>query len=129
MHRFRVITIITFAAASFLTASSFWCAQAQQNQTFESDDSRPPRNSSKRKPLHDVAKIVALIIAASRAAYYARGRPCACPDDTMRNGRLCGRRSAYSRAGGARPLCSPADVTPAMIERFVKTGSPQIPGR
>jgi hypothetical protein len=41
------------------------------------------------------AAIAAIIVQASRAQYHAGGRPCACPDDTMRNGRACGGRSAY----------------------------------
>lgn len=30
---------------------------------------------------------------------------CDCPYDLMRNGRLCGGRSAYSRPGGRSPIC------------------------
>lgn len=30
---------------------------------------------------------------------------CDCPYDVMRNGRLCGGRSAYSRPGGRSPIC------------------------
>lgn len=30
---------------------------------------------------------------------------CDCPYDLMRNGRLCGGRSAYSRPGGRNPVC------------------------
>ena len=67
------------------------------------------------------AAIAALIIEASRAAYHSTGRPCACPDDRMRNGRACGGRSAYSRPGGAAPLCYPQDITAAMIERYRST--------
>ena len=65
-----------------------------------------------------VAAIAALIIQESRNAYYATGRPCACPDDTMRNGRSCGSKSAYSRPGGAAPLCYPTDVSDAMIRSY-----------
>jgi hypothetical protein len=43
------------------------------------------------------AAIAAVIVQASRGQYHSGGRPCACPDDTMRNGRACGGRSAYSR--------------------------------
>jgi len=64
------------------------------------------------------AAIAALIVAASRQAYYASGRPCACPNDRMRNGRSCGSRSAYSRPGGASPLCFPSDVTAEMINSY-----------
>lgn len=64
------------------------------------------------------AAVAALIVAESRRAYHAGGRPCACPDDRMRNGRACGGRSAYSRPGGAAPLCYPSDVTAAMIKTY-----------
>src|SRR5437870_4261286 len=50
-------------------------------------------------------QIAEIIVRESRAAYYATGRPCACPDDLARNGSRCGGRSAYSRPGGASPLC------------------------
>jgi len=65
-----------------------------------------------------VAAIAAIIVQASRNQYYATGHPCACPDDLMRNGQRCGGRSAYSRPGGAAPLCYPQDVTQAMIEEY-----------
>jgi hypothetical protein len=64
------------------------------------------------------ATIAAIIVQASRDQYHAGGRPCACPDDTMRNGGACGGRSAYSRPGGAAQLCFPSDVTAAMIESY-----------
>jgi hypothetical protein len=52
------------------------------------------------------------IIRQSIAAYPG---PCACPYNVMRNGRSCGGRSAYSRPGGAAPICYPADVTEAQL--------------
>jgi hypothetical protein len=64
------------------------------------------------------AAIAAIIVKTSRDQYYATGHPCACPDDLMRNGRACGGRSAYSRPGGAAPLCYPTDVTATMIESY-----------
>lgn len=64
------------------------------------------------------AAVVALIIAGSIAAYKALGKPCACPDDTMSNGRRCGGNSAYVRGGGAKPLCFATDVSPAMISAY-----------
>ena len=39
-------------------------------------------------------EIVRQIIQESRQEYYATGHPCACPDDTTRNGRSCGNMSA-----------------------------------
>ena len=55
------------------------------------------------------------IVRESVAAYLAGGHPCACPYNTARNGSACGRRSAYTRPGGAAPLCYPADVTDDMV--------------
>ncbi|OSJ36486.1 hypothetical protein BSZ19_04075 [Bradyrhizobium japonicum] len=66
------------------------------------------------------AAIAAILIQASRDQYHARGKPCACPDDLMRNGRRCGGNSAHSRAGGAAPLCYPSDVPEDMIELYRK---------
>jgi hypothetical protein len=58
------------------------------------------------------------IVQASVNAYLATGHPCACPYNTMRNGRACGGRSAYSRPGGAAPLCYPKDVTDAQVAQW-----------
>jgi len=63
-------------------------------------------------------QVKAKIIEQSTAAYHASGRPCACPYDAARNGSSCGGRSAYSRPGGAAPLCYPADVTPDMVAQW-----------
>ncbi len=71
------------------------------------------------------AAIIAALIAASIAANKAMGRPCACPDDMMRNGRRCGANSAYLKPGGFRPLCNPTDITPAMFAAY--RAAPPIP--
>jgi hypothetical protein len=55
------------------------------------------------------------IIKESVAAYLATGHPCACPYNLARNGSSCGGRSAYSRPGGAEPLCYPRDVSDGMV--------------
>jgi hypothetical protein len=82
------------------------------------DKSVSPDTKRKVEAALTAAAIAAIIVQASRDQYHARGRPCACPDDTMRNGRACGGRSAYSQPGGAAPLCYPSDVTAAMIESY-----------
>ena len=46
---------------------------------------------------------------------------CPCPYNRARNGSRCGGRSAYSRPGGASPLCYDSDVTAKMIERYRKS--------
>lgn len=44
---------------------------------------------------------------------------CPCPYNTMKNGRRCGGNSAYSRPGGASPLCYPGDVSDRMVADFL----------
>jgi hypothetical protein len=88
---------------------------------------KPARPDTKRKveTALSAAAIAAIIVQASRDQYHATGRPCACPDDTARNGSSCGGRSAYSRPGGAEPLCYPTDVTPTMIEQYRQKIAPR----
>lgn len=45
---------------------------------------------------------------------------CPCPYNLASNGSRCGKRSAYSRPGGASPICYKSDVTPEMIKIFTK---------
>lgn len=88
--------------------------RASQAATSSAEQPKPKHTAE----ILTAAAIAALIVAESRQAYHARGRPCACPDDSMRNGRACGGRSAYSRPGGAAPLCYPTDVSEAMIKAY-----------
>jgi hypothetical protein len=63
----------------------------------------------------DDSQIRQQIIQESVGAYLTTGHPCACPYNSARNGSSCGQRSAYSRPGGAAPLCYPSDVTNGMM--------------
>jgi hypothetical protein len=63
-------------------------------------------------------KIAAMIVKESRMTYYRTGHPCACPYDLARNGTHCGRRSAYSRPGGASPKCFVEDVSKEEIASY-----------
>jgi hypothetical protein len=67
-----------------------------------------------REPMTD-AQVRDAIIKESVAAYLATDHPCACPYNVARNGSQCGGRSAYSRPGGAEPLCYPPDVSDGMV--------------
>jgi hypothetical protein len=86
----------------------------------ELPDNPARQDDTKRKVevVLTAAAIAAIIVQASRDQYHAGGRPCACPDDRARNGSACGGRSAYSRPGGAAPLCYPSDVPAAMIADY-----------
>ena len=56
-----------------------------------------------------------ILIRASIAQY---GGPCPCPDYVDQAGRRCGKRSAYSRPGGAAPLCYPRDVSADRVAAY-----------
>ena len=43
---------------------------------------------------------------------------CPCPYNTDRGGRRCGKRSAYSRPGGASPLCYEGDVSKEIVDAY-----------
>jgi hypothetical protein len=63
-------------------------------------------------------QIATMIVKESRDIYYRTGHPCACPEDLARNGSRCGRRSAYTRPGGAEPYCYVTDVPKDKIETY-----------
>lgn len=67
-------------------------------------------------PAVDRAAVVQQIIRQSISAYPGN---CPCPYNTDRAGRSCGRRSAWSKAGGYAPLWYAADVTDSMIRDWV----------
>lgn len=66
------------------------------------------------KTLSDAA-VRTRMIRESTASYPGR---CACPYDVARNGSTCGRRSAYSRAGGYAPLCYPSDISKRQVDEY-----------
>ncbi|WP_420878731.1 hypothetical protein [Rahnella aceris] len=43
---------------------------------------------------------------------------CPCPYNSARNGSSCGKRSAWSRAGGYAPICYKDEVTQEMINKW-----------
>ena len=57
------------------------------------------------------------MIAESIASY--RGN-CPCPYNTAANGSSCGKRSAYSKPGGAEPLCYETDITDAQAAEWLR---------
>jgi len=58
-----------------------------------------------------------VIIATSIATYHGN---CPCPYFSDRAGRRCGRRSAYSRAGGYSPICYKSDITNEAVKSFIE---------
>jgi hypothetical protein len=80
------------------------------------EDLRPPesapRPQAKGPTPKDVARLKRQLIQESIEQYSGS---CPCPYNSASNGSSCGRRSAYSRPGGASPLCYPSDVTESMV--------------
>lgn len=61
------------------------------------------------------SEIRKIMIQESIASYSGN---CPCPYNSARNGSRCGKRSAWSRAGGYSPLCYDTDISDALVEEF-----------
>ncbi|MEN4871186.1 hypothetical protein [Kosakonia cowanii] len=73
-----------------------------------------PQGVAKSPTLSD-AQVKQAIIEESIAEYPGT---CACPFNRARNGSSCGRRSAWSKAGGYAPICYANEVTKEMIKAW-----------
>lgn len=69
------------------------------------------------EPLTD-AQIRDRVIAESIGAYPGN---CPCPYNLASNGSRCGKRSAWSRAGGYAPICYPNEVSDEQVRRYRET--------
>lgn len=98
--------------ASHLLSSDKPRSQQKRNTAASVE---PSREEPIKVPGISDAVIVQRIIAESISGYSGS---CPCPENRDRAGRHCGRRSAYSKPGGAAPVCYPGDVSRAMIEAF-----------
>ena len=78
-----------------------------------------PRTETETEPTASDAKtdddIRKLLVENSIARYSGN---CPCPYNVDRAGRRCGKRSAYSRPGGASPLCYTSDVSDRMVDGY-----------
>lgn len=70
------------------------------------------------------AEIKQILIEESIAGYTGN---CPCPYNVDRAGRRCGKRSAYSRPGGASPLCYAKDVSDEMVKEYRKELNDNLP--
>jgi hypothetical protein len=87
--------------------------------SFARADDAPQTSGQRAREVLTDATIIAILIAASQAAYHAGAKgPCGCPDDVDRAGHRCGGRSAHDRAGGWSVLCFPGEITQEMIAKY-----------
>ncbi|RCS22695.1 SH3 domain-containing protein [Phyllobacterium salinisoli] len=92
---------------------SDWFSISYRNRTgwvygFYVSETPPPKPAPKAKPRSPAPPVAARLPASRRSGDAVRSPyvgTCDCPYDLMRNGRLCGGRSAYSRPGGRNPVC------------------------
>lgn len=79
--------------------------------------SRSPSPPAKKSKKRQISKSAIIKILIKRSYAYYSGN-CPCPYSRTARGRKCGRRSAYSRPGGASPLCYSSDITASMIQDY-----------
>jgi hypothetical protein len=102
--------------------------QAEAESSYESDEHFESEKTVSEVPAAEAIDVSQLskkelrslknqMIAASIEEYDG---PCPCPYNTMRNGRQCGGRSAYSRPGGESPLCFEGDISIEMVRTFLE---------
>ena len=108
MHKLqqkKCSALIKFVLDTSLALSLFmWISAKADAQTTINDES-----------------IKKLIIAESIAQYPGT---CACPYNLTRNGRQCGKKSAWSKGGGYNPICYSGEITADMIENYRKLLQP-----
>lgn len=120
----RLIMTVSVALAMISFSSGNADAQEIPENAYQTPygkgwtcQSRFFERKSKCVPISEATdkEITQMIIRKSLANYSGN---CPCPYNTDRAGRKCGKRSAYSRPGGASPMCYASDVTKNAIERF-----------
>src|SRR5438445_12392306 len=73
------------------------------------------------------------LVQQSVTGYLSSVGNCPCPYNRDKAGRMCGKRSAWSKGGGYSPLCYPSDVKKEMIleyrnKIFMNHGGTDDPG-
>ena len=73
-----------------------------------------PLEAQEQQPMSD-AEVRTLMVQESIRAYSG---PCPCPYNQMRNGRRCGKFSAYSKPGGEEPHCYGDEISDQEVDRY-----------
>ncbi|MBY3386543.1 SH3 domain-containing protein [Rhizobium laguerreae] len=94
--------------------------QLEQRASKEADTRTGADPVTPTMPQISDSIVIQRIIAESISIYPGS---CACPYNTDRGGRRCGKRSAYNRGGGYAPICFAGDVSPDMIQSFRQQSS------
>ena len=115
------LMLLVFSAGTF--ANYLGLSDAQLNSLLSS--TVVPAQQKTQKSAPEVKKKAVTELSTNKVkealikrshAYYSGN--CPCPYNTTSRGRRCGKRSAYSRPGGASPLCYKSDVTDRMVSEY-----------
>jgi len=115
------LMLLMFAAGT--SANELGLSSAQINSLLNPTTAPAPQKTQKSAP--KVKKKAATKLSTNKIkealiqrshAYYSGN--CPCPYNRTSSGRRCGKRSAYSRPGGASPLCYKSDVTDQMVAAY-----------
>lgn len=105
-----------WAALRLPSGQTAWVSVKFLSSTPPVADGPPLKQAKAAAAQPGRSHVIGEIIEASMRSYSGS---CPCPENRDRAGRRCGGRSAWSRAGGARPICYASEVTEAMIERYL----------
>ncbi|WP_417878497.1 SH3 domain-containing protein [Vibrio sp.] len=106
IERGKTVTALNYRSGWFSVSYNNRTGWVSEQYLAEKPPIASPKTAS---PSRSGAPPVAVRVApARRSGQPARSAyvgTCDCPYDRMRNGRLCGRNSAYSKPGGRNPVC------------------------
>jgi hypothetical protein len=110
-----VVAVLPQGTQVAAACSNDWCAVSTRGGDRGYVAGRLLGNSPPATPRVSDVQIRRALIRESINSYYGS---CPCPYNADRAGRSCGRRSAYSRPGGASPLCYESDITADMVREY-----------
>lgn len=102
--------ILGFSFTAFFLTSCITIVEGQSSTSAEQETQQTKQEFSD-------SQIRQMIIRDSIRSYSGN---CPCPYNRASNGSRCGGRSAYSRPGGASPICYENQITDAMVEMYRK---------
>jgi hypothetical protein len=119
MH--RLFTALVVAASLSMAALFLGAEKVASRQESDRQGEPPAQTQTLLTKALTTAEAAKEIIQRQNEAYMLMDKPCPCPYNTKRDGKTkCGDSSAYSKPGGLQPLCYTENVTPDMIDDYLK---------
>lgn len=107
------LVLLVFTVGTY--ADGLGLSDAQINKLFGTAELPAQQESTPKVKKPSINEIKEVLIKQSHSRYSGN---CPCPYNRTSRGRRCGKRSAYSRPGGASPLCYKSDVTDRMVSAY-----------